>query len=260
MELNGKNPLSPLGLASSGGGPLTNREDHSREIGVAEGLWPELVRIRTVSGSQHLGRGGRGRTGRASGRSCRFPRIARGPIRLLPANHQSLSDKRRRLCQGNLDANASLLASAGIMADYVINVAVGISAGVAGLVSAVPALHACTLPLCLGILALLTFVNLRDDGCRSAARTTHLSVRCVLHDCSAPRRIRRHDERRTSTTARASGRPARSHRGGWAMVITTRVRQRLYDDDRRRGDQQRCRRIPRAVRGQRPVGRSPPLS
>ena len=39
--------------------------------------------------------------------------------------------------------------------------AVGISAGVGALTSAVPALHAYTLPLCLGILALITAVNLR---------------------------------------------------------------------------------------------------
>jgi len=36
------------------------------------------------------------------------------------------------------------------------------------------------------------------------------------------------------------------------MVITTRVRERLYGDDRRRGDQQRRRRIPRALRDKRP--------
>ena len=61
----------------------------------------------------------------------------------------------------NLGANAGLLAAAALMVDYMLNVAVGISAGVGALTSAVPSLHAYTLPLCLGILAAITVVNLR---------------------------------------------------------------------------------------------------
>jgi amino acid transporter len=61
----------------------------------------------------------------------------------------------------NLGGNASLFAAAALMIDYVLNVAVGISAGVAALISAVPELHPYILHLCLGILALLTLVNLR---------------------------------------------------------------------------------------------------
>ena len=49
----------------------------------------------------------------------------------------------------NLGANAGLLAAAALMLDYVLNVAVGISAGVGALVSAVPALQPYTLWLCL---------------------------------------------------------------------------------------------------------------
>ena len=52
------------------------------------------------------------------------------------------------------------------MIDYVLNVAVGISAGVGALVSAVPSLQPHTLSMCLGILAVLTVVNLR--GLREA--------------------------------------------------------------------------------------------
>ena len=80
----------------------------------------------------------------------------------------------------NLGVNASLLASAGIMVDYVLNVAVGISAGVAALISAVPALHPYTLPLCLGILVLLTLVNLRGtmESGRLFALPTFLFVGC----------------------------------------------------------------------------------
>src|SRR6202011_341729 len=47
------------------------------------------------------------------------------------------------------------------MLDYVLVVAVGISAGVGALISAVPRLQPYTLPLCLAILAFITLVNLR---------------------------------------------------------------------------------------------------
>ena len=61
----------------------------------------------------------------------------------------------------NLGPFAGLLAATALMLDYVLNVAVGISAGVGALVSAVPALHPWTLTLCLVILALITVINLR---------------------------------------------------------------------------------------------------
>ncbi len=61
----------------------------------------------------------------------------------------------------NLGANAGLVAAAALMTDYLLNVAVGISAGVGALISALPALQPYTLTLCLLILILLTFVNLR---------------------------------------------------------------------------------------------------
>jgi amino acid transporter len=64
----------------------------------------------------------------------------------------------------------------------VLNVAVGISAGVAALVSALPRLHTYTLPLCLGILLVLTLVNLRGtmDAGRVFAAPTYLFVACFL--------------------------------------------------------------------------------
>jgi amino acid transporter len=61
----------------------------------------------------------------------------------------------------NLGEGAGLLAAAALMIDYVLNVAVGISAGIAALVSAVPALHRYTLGLCLVALSLITILNLR---------------------------------------------------------------------------------------------------
>ena len=65
------------------------------------------------------------------------------------------------VAKDNLGTNASLLAAAALMIDYTLTVAVGISAGVAALTSAVPALHAWSLLLCLAVLALLTLANLR---------------------------------------------------------------------------------------------------
>jgi amino acid transporter len=61
----------------------------------------------------------------------------------------------------NLGAEAGLLAATALMIDYVLNVAVGISAGVGALTSAVPVLHPYTLELCLAILLLITLLNLR---------------------------------------------------------------------------------------------------
>ncbi|HEX4322678.1 MAG TPA: APC family permease [Acidobacteriaceae bacterium] len=61
----------------------------------------------------------------------------------------------------NLGDGAGLLAAAALMIDYVLTVAVGISAGVGALISAAPDLQPHTLTLCLGILALLTLVNMR---------------------------------------------------------------------------------------------------
>jgi amino acid transporter len=61
----------------------------------------------------------------------------------------------------NLGVGAGLLAASAIMIDYVLTAAVGISAGVGALISAVPHLQPHTLAICMGILALLTLVNLR---------------------------------------------------------------------------------------------------
>ena len=61
----------------------------------------------------------------------------------------------------NLGAFAGLLAAAALMIDYILNVAVGISAGVGAVISALPKLQPHTLSICLGILLILTFVNLR---------------------------------------------------------------------------------------------------
>lgn len=66
----------------------------------------------------------------------------------------------------NLGVGAGLLAAAALLIDYVLVVAVGISAGVGALVSAVPGLQRHTLALCLLILLSVTLINLR--GVREA--------------------------------------------------------------------------------------------
>jgi len=66
----------------------------------------------------------------------------------------------------NLGAPASLLAAAALLADYILTAAVGISAGVGALVSAVPSLLPHTMSICVGILIVITIINLR--GVREA--------------------------------------------------------------------------------------------
>jgi amino acid transporter len=61
----------------------------------------------------------------------------------------------------NLGASAGLFAAAALMIDYILNAAVGISAGVGALVSAFPRLQPHTLALCLVILLILTLINVR---------------------------------------------------------------------------------------------------
>jgi amino acid transporter len=82
----------------------------------------------------------------------------------------------------NLGAGVGLLAAAALMIDYVLTAAVGISAGVGALVSALPKLQPHTLGLCLLILFLLTIVNMRgvrDTGVAFLV-PTYLFVGCLL--------------------------------------------------------------------------------
>ena len=61
----------------------------------------------------------------------------------------------------NLGKGPGLLAAAALMIDYILTAAVGISAGVGALISAVPSLQRHTLLICLSILVILTIINLR---------------------------------------------------------------------------------------------------
>src|SRR6202142_1166873 len=66
----------------------------------------------------------------------------------------------------NLGPSASLLAAAALLADYILTAAVGISAGVRALGSAVSSLLPYTVLLCIGILIVVSVLNLR--GVREA--------------------------------------------------------------------------------------------
>ena len=81
----------------------------------------------------------------------------------------------------NLGARVGLFAGTALMIDYLLNVAVGISTGVGALVSAIPSMQAHTLAICLGILVVLTLINLR--GVREAGVIfmvpTYIVIACL---------------------------------------------------------------------------------
>ena len=71
------------------------------------------------------------------------------------------------MAKDNLGRHFGLLGAVALLIDYTSNVAVGISAGVGALVSAINFLQPYALALCLTILAILTFLNLlgvRESG------------------------------------------------------------------------------------------------
>lgn len=70
------------------------------------------------------------------------------------------------VARSNLGAFPGLLAAAALLTDYILTAAVGISAGVGALVSAVPSLQSHTVILCVAILLIITVLNLR--GVRDA--------------------------------------------------------------------------------------------
>jgi amino acid transporter len=65
------------------------------------------------------------------------------------------------VARSNLGAFPGLLAAAALLTDYILTAAVGISAGVGALVSALPSLQPHTVLLCVAILLVITVLNLR---------------------------------------------------------------------------------------------------
>jgi hypothetical protein len=84
---------------------------------------------------------------------------------------------------------AGLLAAAALLADYILTAAVGISAGVGALVSAVPSLLPHTVSLCVGILIVITILNLR--GVREAGLAFAIPTYLVCRHASHHHRRRR---------------------------------------------------------------------
>src|SRR5215471_268374 len=82
----------------------------------------------------------------------------------------------------NLGVWTGLLAAASLMVDYVLTAAVGISAGVGALISAMPSLQKHTLVLCLLILVIVTLVNLRgvSESGGVFLAPTYLFIFCLL--------------------------------------------------------------------------------
>ncbi|MGD0379818.1 MAG: APC family permease [Acidimicrobiales bacterium] len=68
------------------------------------------------------------------------------------------------VARANLGTNASHVAAASLVVDYTLTVSVSIAAGVGQLTSAFPGLLSATVPLCLGVLAFVTVLNLRGLG------------------------------------------------------------------------------------------------
>ncbi|WP_399923279.1 APC family permease [Streptomyces kanamyceticus] len=82
----------------------------------------------------------------------------------------------------HLGRRASLVAAASLVLDYVLNVAVAVTAGVAALTSAFPGLYGERLWICLAVLALITGVNLRGiaDSAKAFIAPTAVFVLAIL--------------------------------------------------------------------------------
>lgn len=156
------------------------------------------------------------------------------------------------VAEDNLGTGAGLLASAAVMVDYTLNVSVGISAGVGALTSAVPALHAGTLWLCLGVLAALTLMNLR--GTREAGLAwgvpTYLFVATLglILVWGTWKGLTAGGHRHPV----APPSHARSRHPGALALAAASLRQRLHRHDRSGGGQQRRRLFSREAGPARP--------
>ncbi|MFF8827854.1 APC family permease [Streptomyces sp. NPDC015131] len=86
------------------------------------------------------------------------------------------------VAKAHLGRRTSLVAAGSLVLDYVLNVAVAVTAGVAALTSAFPGLYGDRLVLCLGVLVLITAVNLRGivDSARAFIVPTAVFVGAIL--------------------------------------------------------------------------------
>ncbi len=82
----------------------------------------------------------------------------------------------------NLGQTPALVAAAALVVDYILTVAVSVTSGISNLVSAFPSLEPHTLAICLGVVALLTAINLRGirESGRAFAAPTYAFIAVVL--------------------------------------------------------------------------------
>ncbi|QES49369.1 amino acid permease [Streptomyces venezuelae] len=86
------------------------------------------------------------------------------------------------VAKAHLGRRTSLVAAASLVLDYVLNVAVAVTAGVAALTSAFPELHGERLWICLAVLVLITAVNLRGivDSAKAFIVPTVVFIASIL--------------------------------------------------------------------------------
>ena len=182
------------------------------------------------------------------------PGPAGDPLPLLPADHRRLSRPAAAPTPWPRRTSGPRrpLAAAALMLDYILNVAVGISAGRgrAGLGRSRPApVHPAALPGDPGADHPGEPARAREAGL-AFALPTYLFI-------ALPRGRARRSGLGGGRSARppAAGRPAAApagDRGGRPLAAAARLRQRLHRHDRRRGGEQRRDRLPRAGGRQRP--------
>jgi amino acid transporter len=171
------------------GRPLSSDEDKEERVGPFAGI--SVFGLDALSSAAYgpeaaltvlipLGLGGLGYSLPITGAVCVILAIVYFSYRQTIAAYSNGAGS-YTVAKENLGPRAGLLAAVALMIDYTLNVAVGISAGIGALVSAVPVLQPYTLALCLAILGLLTFLNLR--GLREAGLAfmppTYLFVGCL---------------------------------------------------------------------------------
>ncbi|MDV5149135.1 APC family permease [Streptomyces sp. SBC-4] len=86
------------------------------------------------------------------------------------------------VAKAHLGRRTSLVAAGSLVLDYVLNVAVAVTAGVAALTSAFPSLHDDRLGICLAVLVLITAVNMRGivDSARAFIAPTAVFIGAIL--------------------------------------------------------------------------------
>ena len=152
------------------------------------------------------------------------------------------------VAKAHLGRRAALVAAASLVIDYILNVAVSVTAGVAALTSAFPALYDDRVLFCLGVLALVTAVNLR--GIAESATAVHRALRVfimsIIHIVGGLFRSRPAVPRDHQLGPSTGPRHA---------TAVARVRLRLLRADRRRSHRQRRAPVPHAAGPPRPAHR-----